>query len=152
MYHILTDYARKGSSRSRNRVFIVHRLDRETSGILLFAKTPEAKHRLQSRWKETRKTYLAVVHGTPEKQEDVLSSYLAENRAHVVYATSNPSKGKLARTGYRVIRKAKGKALLEVDLLTGRKNQIRVQLADIGHPVVPAPSWPCQRCPAHEDR
>lgn len=136
VYHVLTDHVRKRATRSRNRVFIVHRLDRETSGLLVFAKTPEAKQRLQSGWESVQKTYLAVVHETPAKREDVLSSYLAENRAHVVYATADPSKGKLARTAYRVIGEAKGVALLEVDLMTGRKNQIRVQLADIGHPVV----------------
>ena len=135
-YYILTDYVRGRSGRSRNRVYIVHRLDRETSGLLVFARTPEAKQKLQSGWKETEKTYLAVVHGKLESPEALLESHLAENKAYVVYATSNPKEGKLARTGYRVLKQAKAKALLEVDLLTGRMHQIRVQLADIGHPIV----------------
>jgi len=135
-YFILTDYVRKGYVKSRNRLFIVHRLDRETSGVLLFAKTAAAKHYLQEHWNETRKKYLAVVHGRCEKPSDTITSYLAENRARVVYSTRDRAKGKLAHTAYRVLKQTPVFALLEVDLLTGRKNQIRVHLADIGHPVV----------------
>jgi len=135
-YFILTDYVRRGHRRSRNRIFIVHRLDRETSGILIFAKTIEAKLHLQQHWDTTEKKYLAVVHGRMEKETEVISSYLAENKAHLVYSTSDRSKGRLARTAYRVLKQARDFALLEVDLLTGRKHQIRVHLSDIGHPVV----------------
>jgi tRNA pseudouridine32 synthase/23S rRNA pseudouridine746 synthase/23S rRNA pseudouridine1911/1915/1917 synthase len=135
-YFALTDYVRKGAARSRNRIFIVHRLDRETSGVLIFAKSEEAKFRLQEQWPETDKKYLTVVHGKCRKQSETITTYLAENKAHVVYATADPAKGKLARTAYRVLRQTKDFALLEVDLLTGRKNQIRVHLAGIGHPIV----------------
>jgi 23S rRNA pseudouridine1911/1915/1917 synthase len=135
-YHILMDYVRKGQVKSRQRVFIVHRLDRETSGVLLIAKTAAAKLRLQGQWPETHKKYFAVVHGTMTKAAETLSTYLAENQAHVVYATSDTRQGRLARTAYRVVEQAPGAALLEIDLLTGRKHQIRVQLAEIGHPVV----------------
>ena len=135
-YFILTDYVRKGCARSRNRVFIVHRLDKETSGVLVFAKSEEAKLRLQKQWPETDKKYLAVVHGKCKRRSETISTYLAENKAHVVYSTSDPAKGKLSRTAYRVLKQTKEFALLEVDLLTGRKNQIRVHLAGIGHPVV----------------
>jgi RluA family pseudouridine synthase len=135
-YFILTDYVRQGRARSRNRVFIVHRLDRETSGILVFAKHETAKLRLQGAWDETEKKYLAVVHGRCEKTSETITSYLAENKAHVVYSTSDPAKGKLSHTAYRVLRQTRDFALLEVDLLTGRKNQIRVHLAGIGHPIV----------------
>ena len=135
-YAMLTDYVRKGYSKSSKRIFIVHRLDRDTSGLLVFAKTVEAKMRLQGRWEETQKKYLAVVHGRCGKLEGQITSYLAENKAHVVYSTTDSSKGKLARTAYRVLKYTKEFSLLEVDLLTGRKNQIRVHLADIGHPVV----------------
>ncbi len=135
-YSILTDYVRRGTVRSRNRVFIVHRLDRETSGVLVFARTGDAKRRLQDGWEETAKQYLAVVHGRPDPPEGTITGYLAENRAHVVYATADPAKGKLSRTAYRVLA-ARGKvSLLEIDLLTGRKHQIRVHLAGLGHPVV----------------
>lgn len=135
-YYILTDYVRKGSAKSRNRIFIVHRLDRETSGVLVFAKTEEAKQRLQGGWDETEKKYLAAVHGKPEKPEDTISTYLAENSAFVVYSTPNPNAGKLARTAYRTLKTAKLYSLLEVTLLTGRKHQIRVHLTGIGHPIV----------------
>ena len=135
-YFILTDYVRKGCARSRNRVFIVHRLDRDTSGVLVFAKSEEVKLRLQGEWSETEKTYLAVVHGLCDRSQETITTYLAENKAHVVYSTSDPAKGKLSRTAYKVLKQTQELALLEVDLLTGRKNQIRVHLAGIGHPVV----------------
>jgi tRNA pseudouridine32 synthase/23S rRNA pseudouridine746 synthase/23S rRNA pseudouridine1911/1915/1917 synthase len=135
-YFILTDYVRKGHSKSRNRILIVHRLDRETSGILIFAKTIEAKLYLQQHWDTAEKKYLAVVHGRMDKETEIISSYLAENKAHLVYSTSDRSKGRLSRTAYRVLKQSKDFALLEIDLLTGRKHQIRVHLAEIGHPVV----------------
>jgi 23S rRNA pseudouridine1911/1915/1917 synthase len=135
-YFMLTDYVRKGQSKSRNRLFIVHRLDRETTGILVFAKNKGAKLFLQGHWKKTEKKYLAVVHGKLEKSSDTITSYLAENAAHIVYSTTDTKKGKLSRTAYKVLRERKGVSLLEVSPLTGRKNQIRVHLAGIGHPVV----------------
>jgi len=135
-YHILTDYIRKGQSRSNKHLFVVHRIDRDTSGILIFAKTELAKKVLEEKWPGIKKTYLAVVHGTPAKKEDTISSYLAENSAYVVYSTSDKTKGRLAHTAYRVIKEHAGRSLLEVNLLTGRKNQIRVHLADIGHPII----------------
>ena len=135
-YFALTDYVRKGSAKSRNRIFIVHRLDRDASGIVVFAKNEEAKLRLQSRWKETKKKYLAVVHGRLEKRSDTITTYLAENKAYRVYSTPDPGKGKLSRTAYRVLRETEDFSLLEIDLLTGRKHQIRVHLSENGHPVV----------------
>jgi RluA family pseudouridine synthase len=135
-YFILTDYVRKGYRKSRKRIFIVHRLDRETSGILVFAKSIEAKLRLQGQWNETEKRYLAVVHGRCKEKAETITSYLAENSAHVVYSTADTAKGKLSRTAYTVLKQTEKIALLEINLLTGRKHQIRVHLADIGHPVV----------------
>jgi len=135
-YFILTDYIRKGYAKSRKRIFIVHRLDRETSGILVFAKSIEAKLCLQDQWKETEKKYLAVVHGQCDRKSETITTYLAENKAQFVYSTSDTTKGKLSHTAYKVLKQTKDFALLEVDLLTGRKNQIRVHLAGIGHPVV----------------
>jgi tRNA pseudouridine32 synthase/23S rRNA pseudouridine746 synthase/23S rRNA pseudouridine1911/1915/1917 synthase len=135
-YFALTDYVRKGSARSRKRVFIVHRLDREASGILLFAKNEEAKLRLQDQWKKTTKKYLAVVHGRFQKRAGKITTYLAENRAYRVYSTSGAKKGKLSHTAYRVLKETKGFSLIEIDLLTGRKHQIRVHLSEKGHPVV----------------
>ncbi|MFA5252978.1 MAG: RluA family pseudouridine synthase [Phycisphaerae bacterium] len=135
-YYILTDYVRKGSPKSRNRLFIVHRLDQWTSGVLVFAKSEEIKLQLQAHWKETEKKYLAVVHGRLAQKQAVISSYLAENKAFVVYSTPDPAKGKLSQTAYKVLKETPKFSLLEITLLTGRKNQIRVHLADKGHPVV----------------
>jgi tRNA pseudouridine32 synthase/23S rRNA pseudouridine746 synthase/23S rRNA pseudouridine1911/1915/1917 synthase len=135
-YFILTDYVRKGVAKSRNRIFIVHRLDRETSGILIFAKNEAAKFRMQNQWQDTKKQYLAVVHGRCEVRERTITTYLAENRAHGVYTTSDTRKGKLSHTAYKVVNETKDFSLLEITLLTGRKHQIRVHLAGIEHPVV----------------
>jgi tRNA pseudouridine32 synthase/23S rRNA pseudouridine746 synthase/23S rRNA pseudouridine1911/1915/1917 synthase len=135
-YYVLTDYVRKGYRKSRNRIFIVHRLDRETSGILVFAKTIEAKLRLQDQWNETEKKYLAVVHGRLDRRSETITTYLAENKAHLMYSTSDTRKGKLSRTAYKVLKETKDFALLEVAPLTGRKHQIRVHLAGIGHAVL----------------
>ncbi len=140
-FFALTDYVRKGNAKSRNRLFIVHRLDRETSGVLVFAKNVEAKLGLQRRWDETKKRYLAIVHGTFKKHAETITTYLAENRAHGVYSTSDPKQGKLSHTRYTVLRETKGFTLLDVELLTGRKHQIRVHLADRGHPVVGDPRY-----------
>ncbi len=135
-YYAMTDYVRKGSSKSRNRIFIVHRLDRDTSGVLIFAKSEEAKHRLQDRWEETRKVYLAVVHGRTPATADSIVSYLAENDAQRVYSTTDQSLGRLSRTDYKVLKRTQAFSLLEIHLYTGRKNQIRVHCAENGFPVV----------------
>ena len=135
-YYLLTDYVRKGNSKSRNRVHIVHRLDRDTSGILIFAKSAEAKEFLQTEWAGFEKKYYAVVQGTLLKKEGLISSCLAENSAHKMYSISDPRKGKLAKTQYRVLKESEAYSLLEIELLTGRKNQIRVHMADQGCPVV----------------
>ena len=136
VHRTLTDYVQKRDPKSRNRVFTVHRLDQWTSGVLIFAKTQEVKDCLQARWEETKKTYLAVVHGLLTTKEGVIASYLTENKRYVVYSTTDAAKGKAARTAYKVLKEKGPFSLLEIDLLTGRKNQIRVHLADQGHPVV----------------
>jgi len=135
-YHILTDYVRKGCAKSPKRVFIVHRLDRDTSGIVIFAKTEAAKNRLQEQWDKTEKRYIAIVYGKLPEKSGVINSYLTENIAHVVYSTKNESIGKLATTAYKVLKETRDFSALEIDLITGRKNQIRVHFADKGHPVV----------------
>ena len=137
----LEKYIRKGDPKSRKKLYVVHRLDRDTSGVLIFAKTGEAMLTIKDHWKENKKTYVAVVHGRCEKPADTISSYLTENAAYVVRSTTNTEIGKLSHTAYTVIKQTKYYSLLEIDLLTGRKNQIRVHLSDIGHPVVGDPKY-----------
>ena len=134
--YILTDYVRKGSLKSRNQIFVVHRLDQWTSGVLIFAKSEEVKSLLQAQWQSTEKKYVAVVYGHPAPKEGKITSYLAENKAYEVYSTKDATKGRLAHTAYKVLKETKQFSLLEINLLTGRKNQIRVHMADQGHPVV----------------
>ena len=135
VHSILTEYFRAGCGKSRKRLFIVHRLDRDTSGVLLFAKSEETMVRLKANWPRTGKKYLAVVHGVCEPS-GTISSYLAEDEDYFVSSTSEEGRGRMARTDYRLLKVKRNLSLLEVTLLTGRKNQIRVHLAEIGHPIV----------------
>jgi RluA family pseudouridine synthase len=135
-YFLLNDYVKKGNARSKNRVFIVHRLDRETSGILIFAKNEKAKRYLQAEWKEFDKKYFAIVHGRLREKEGIIISYLLENKMHRMYSVNDSSKGKYSKTGYKVVKESRNFSLLDIDLFTGRKNQIRVHFSEKGHPVV----------------
>lgn len=134
-HFLLNEWVKKGNSRSNNRVFIVHRLDRETSGILVFAKNESVKQFLQENWSDFSKKYYAVVLGAFKKKEGEITSYLYENAAFRVYSVNDPEKGKLAVTAYKVVKETGRYSLLEITLLTGRKHQIRVHLAEQGHPV-----------------
>ena len=134
-HYLLNDYVRKGDPKSRNRVYVVHRLDKDTSGILIFAKSEPAKKFLQEHWEETEKYYLAIVHGRLTPKEGMITSYLAENAAQKVYSTPDPAKGKLSQTVYKVLQESRGLSLVDIHLLTGRKHQIRVHFAEKGHPV-----------------
>ncbi len=135
-YFLLNDYVKKGNDRSRNRVFIVHRLDRDASGILIFAKNDHAKRFLQDQWSGFMKKYVTVVHGRLEEKEGEISSYLFENKNFRVYSVNDPDKGKFSKTAYKVIKESSTYSLLEINLITGRKNQIRVHLSEMGHPIV----------------
>ena len=137
-YFALTEYVRAKSPSGKGRVFIVHRLDRDTSGLVVFAKKEEIKLKLQKDWQSAVKKYYAVVEGVPKKKTDTIESYLVEDKFRRVYSAGEDAKdAKKSTTAYRVIsEQGKEYALLDVTLLTGRKNQIRVHLADIGHPVV----------------
>ncbi len=134
-YFLLTNYVRKGNEQSRNRIFIVHRLDRDTSGVLVFAKNEKAKRFLQDNWQKFTKTYYAVVHGSLIQKEGTITSYLAENKANRMFSVKDPAKGKLSKTGYKVIKESDKFSLVEVQLFTGTKNQIRVHFAEMGHPI-----------------
>lgn len=134
-YFLMNNYVRKGNSKSRNRIFIVHRLDRDTSGVLIFAKSEEAKHYLQDEWESVTKKYYAVVDGKLPEEEDIITSYLAESPVHKMYSVDDPSRGVFAKTGYKVLRTSKNYSLVEIDLYTGKKNQIRVHLSEAGCPI-----------------
>src|SRR5262245_12179851 len=123
---------------SGEKIFIVHRLDREASGLLVFAKTVEAKERLQKQFQDhsAGRRYIAVVEGRIRLDEFTIQSYLAENKAYRVYSTPNKRLGKLAVTHVRVVKRSPKTTLIEVGLETGRKHQIRVHLAERGHPIV----------------
>lgn len=132
-YHQVTEYVRANDPRAR--VFIVHRLDRDTSGVLLFAKDETTKRAFQDNWETIvrRRGYTAVVEGAPPKEADTVRSLLRENAVHKVYSV--PHGGKEAITHYKMVKQGKNYTLLEIDLSTGRKNQIRVHLSEMGCPI-----------------
>ncbi|MGI8601396.1 MAG: RluA family pseudouridine synthase [Verrucomicrobiales bacterium] len=135
-YFQLTDYLRHSKARERERVWIVHRLDRETSGLMVFSKTPEAKEWLQENWDKFEKRYEAVVEGNLRPDKGVLESDLDESNPFRVRSAPATDLTRHAITHYRVIARGHGRTLVELTLETGRRHQIRVQLADAGHPVV----------------
>ena len=135
-HYLLNDYVRKGNAKSRHRVYIVHRLDKDTSGILIFAKSEQAKSYLQGNWPHTEKHYLGIIHGHLTIKEATITSHLFQNKAQRVYSTNDPGKGKLSHTAYKVLEEREGFSLIEINLLTGRKHQIRVHFAEKGHPIV----------------
>ena len=135
-YFRLSDYVKKGNYKSREKIFIVHRLDKDTSGLLVFAKDEKSKFFLQEEWSKFTKKYYAIVHGRMDKKEGEFSSYLKESSALKMYSTKNKEEGKFAQTKYKVLQENRKFSLLEVELLTGRKNQIRVHLSENGHAVV----------------
>ncbi len=134
LYHTVREYIH--SKKNHEKIFIVHRLDRETSGIVLFCKNEELRNKIQENWDSVaiRREYVAVVSGILEKKKDRLISYLKENKLNVVYSTKDKT-GKEAITNYEVIKENKN-SLLKIRIETGRKNQIRVQLNDIGYPII----------------
>ncbi len=126
----------KSQNKGKGRVYVVHRLDKEVSGVLLLAKSQEAMNTIKNSWKETEKRYIALVEGKPEQSEGTIKSWLVEDKTQKVHSTNNAAKGKLAITHYRTVQQVNNNTLLEVKLETGRKNQIRVHLSSIGCPIV----------------
>ena len=134
-YHLVTDYVK--ARRVDDRIFVLHRLDRDTSGVLMFARDAETKELFQARWNEivTRRGYLAVVEGVPKPAQDTIRSYLVETDTHLSFSGA-PGKGaKEAVTSYQIVKAGSGYALLDISIETGRKNQIRVHMKEKGCPV-----------------
>lgn len=148
-YSIVKDYVKWVNP--TNKIFIVHRLDRDTSGLMMFAKNVQAKEAMQHNWNNMvlNRKYLAVVEGSVEEDQGVIKSYLAENSRYEVYSTDNPEEGQLAVTRYKVLRRRNGYSLLEVELDTGRKNQIRVHLKDLDHPIAGDRKYGAKPSPIH---
>jgi 23S rRNA pseudouridine1911/1915/1917 synthase len=135
-YFQLTDYVRQGRGNARDRIWIVHRLDRETSGLMIFGKTAAAKQTLQAGWDEAEKRYEAVVEGRLAAESGVFESDLDETNPFKVNSTPRRAQTRHAITHYRVLARAPRRTLVELTLVTGRRHQIRVQLADAGCPIV----------------
>jgi len=126
----------KGQSKGKYRAFVVHRLDKEVSGVLLFAKTHDAMDTLKEKWQETEKHYYAFVEGIPKEASGTIKSWLLEDRSQKVHSVREMPEAKFSVTNYSTIKIADKNTLLDIRTDTGRKNQIRVHLSDIGCPIV----------------
>jgi len=135
-YRMVTDYVQQKDK--HNRVYVVHRLDEDTSGVLMFAKNPKIWTALQHNWADIVKSrgYYAIVEGHMEKNEDRFVDYLKENALNLMYVSDDRKNGKKCITNYKVIKSNKNYSLLDVNIETGRKNQIRVQLGHRGHHII----------------
>lgn len=133
-YHLVMEYLKKKNK--NNRIFIIHRLDKDTSGIIMFAKNERAKHLYQDNWNDIvkKRCYYAVIDGKMENKEGTIKSYLKEN-GNMVYSVKDRS-GKLAITEYKVLKEIKNISLLDINLKTGRKNQIRVHMKENKTPIL----------------
>jgi len=135
-YAILSNYVKQEDPDSK--IFVIHRLDRETSGLLMFAKNEAIKQQIQETWTTTidQRTYIGVVEGEVGEPVGTIVSWLNESKAFIVYSSQNPKHGQKAITHYKRIRTTKNYSLLKINLETGRKHQIRVHMQDIGHPII----------------
>ena len=134
-YHLVSEYLK--SKNKKAKVFVVHRLDKDTSGVLMFAKNEEIKNKLQNNWNKIvyKRGYLAIIEGKLNKKSGTIKNYLDESKTQMVYITNN-KKGKLAITNYQVLKEARYNSLVKIFLDTGRKNQIRVHMQSLGHSIV----------------
>lgn len=134
-YKQLMDYVQ--SIHPKNRVFIVHRLDRDTSGVMIFARSKMVQQRLQKAWTEAvqERSYVALVEGVVQKN-GTITSWLTEDKTYMMHSSPKPNHGQKAITHYKVLKTNRRFSLLKVNLDTGRKNQIRVHMQDLGHPIV----------------
>lgn len=144
--HLLNEYVKR--THRNNRVFVVHRLDRETSGIMMYAKDEKTQHTLRDNWHEIvyDRRYVAIVAGEMEQDRGVIHSWLTD-RGFYVSSSPTDDGGKYSVTHYRTIKRANGFSVVELQLETGRKNQIRVHMQSIGHPVVGDERYGCTMNP-----
>ena len=148
-YEILRNYVKEVNP--RNKLFIVHRLDRDTSGLMMFAKSEEAQEVLRHNWNNMilERLYVAVLEGYLENNSGYVKSRLAENSQFVVYTTENPDEGRVAVTHYEVVGRGNGYTLAQFSLDTGRKNQIRVHAKELGHPIAGDKKYGATKSPLH---
>ena len=135
-YRMLSDYVQQKDK--HNRVFVVHRLDEDTSGVLMVAKNVKIQQALQEKWNDivSKRGYYAIVEGVMEKPSGTIKSYLKKNAQNMMYSSKKPGDGQLAITHYKVIKSNDQYSLLDVNIDTGRKNQIRVHLGELGHHII----------------
>lgn len=147
-YFQLTEYLRGNDIRAKERLWIVHRLDRETSGLMVFAKTAAAKGILQTRWEEAEKVYQAVVEGSMPDDKGTFRSWLDETNPFKVFSVPQKPNMRHAVTHYRVLKRGKGRTLVQLTLETGRRHQIRVHLSEAGFPIVGDKKYDAKTNPA----
>ena len=138
LYKVCLDFVR-AKSNGKQRIYVVHRLDREVSGVVLFAKSAKVQQQVKDKWKGARKRYVALVEGRPPEESGTIRSWLkeeVEGQVFKVRSVDDPKGARLAVTRYRVLKTVKARTLLEIELDTGRKNQVRVHLSELGCPVV----------------
>lgn len=149
-YSILREYVKRKNP--ANKIFVIHRLDRGTSGLMMFAKNIEAQEAMQHNWNNMvlERKYVAVLEGILDSDSGTIRSNLAETSQFEVYSTSQQGVGRLAVTRYNVLRRGKGRTLAEFSLDTGRKNQIRVHAAkELAHPIVGDKKYGAKTSPIH---
>ena len=136
LFKEVSEYVKK--SNPRIKIFIIHRLDKDTSGIVIFAKNQNIKYMYQNNWDKIvlKRGYVAVINGNLSKNTGRIKSYLKETKTLLVYSSNDKKEGKLAITDYKVIKKSKKYSMLAIDIKTGRKNQIRVHMKDLGTPIL----------------
>ena len=135
-YSMLSDHVKL--QHPSNKIFIVHRLDRETSGLMVFAKNEKVQHLLQENWQTAvlERAYIAIIEGVMKEKKGVVTSYLRESKSLMMYSSPDPASGEKAITYYQTIKTNKDYSLIRINPETGRKNQIRVHMKDLGHSIV----------------
>ena len=135
LYNIVSNYVKQKNK--NNKIFIIHRLDKDTSGIVMFAKNEKIKELYQKNWNDIVKNrcYFAIVNGIMKEKEKIIKSYLIEDKNKIVHSTGSKN-GKIAITSYKVIKEKDNMSLLDINILTGRKNQIRVHMKENNTPIL----------------